>query len=66
MRKNIKHKKYIDKNYEVLTEEQHEEYLKVLYGLEFIAGFTESGVPYGLFNEDEITIPSEKDEEFPF
>lgn len=34
------------------TEEQAEEYLKGIYGLEFIAGFTESGVPYGIFEDD--------------
>jgi hypothetical protein len=34
-----------------------EDYLKELYGMEFIAGFTESGVPYGIFKDDlEIDI----------
>jgi len=41
-------------NAEVWTKEQYEEYLKELYGMEFIAGFTENCVPYGIFyDEDE-------------
>jgi len=45
-------------NVEVWTEEQYEEYIKAIYGMEFIAGATENGVPCGTFidedNENEI------------
>lgn len=34
---------------DVWTEEEYEEYLKAEYGMEFIAGFTEGGMPYGTF-----------------
>ena len=59
--KNKRLKKGKCNNAEVLTEEQYEEYLKGIYGMDFIAGFTENGVPYGTFidedNEnDEIII----------
>lgn len=53
MGKKKKTKKHTNNKVERWTEEQYEEYLKELYGMEFIAGFTESGVPYGLF-EDEL------------
>ena len=43
-------------NAEVWTEEQYEEYMKELYDMEFIAGFTEGGVPYGIFNDDDDKI----------
>lgn len=43
-------------NGEVWTEEQYEEYMKELYDMEFIAGFTEGGVPYGIFNDDDDDI----------
>ena len=43
-------------NVEVWTEEQYEEYMKELYDMEFIAGFTEGGVPYGIFNDDDDDI----------
>lgn len=40
-------------NKEEWTEEQYEEYLAELYDMEFIAGYTEGGMPYGTFiNED--------------
>jgi hypothetical protein len=45
---------------EVWTEEQYEEYLKGLYGMEFIVGFTENGVPYGSFIEDPETYVDEQ------
>jgi hypothetical protein len=38
---------------EIWTEEQYEEYLKDIYGMDFIAGFTENGVPYGTFIDDD-------------
>jgi hypothetical protein len=30
------------------TEEHYEHYMQEIYGLEFIAGYTEGGVPYGI------------------
>ncbi|MEQ8156165.1 MAG: hypothetical protein ABRQ25_14970 [Clostridiaceae bacterium] len=73
MSKKKKSKKHTNNNFEVWTEEQYEEYLEVLYDMEFIAGFTENGVPYGLFNEKTETYmveksdnPNEPDEELPF
>ncbi|WP_409228488.1 hypothetical protein [Gudongella sp. SC589] len=49
---------------EIWTEEQYEDYLKSLYGMEFIAGFTESGVPFGSFEGDDYKpgIPEKEDE----
>ena len=40
-------------NVEVWTEEQTEEYMKGLYGMDFIAGYTEGGVPYGTYIDEE-------------
>lgn len=42
------------KNYsaENWTEEQYEECLKGIYGMDLIAGFTENGVPYGTFMDE--------------
>lgn len=58
---------------EIWTEEQYEEYIAGLYGMEFIAGFTESGVPYGFCNDEIETYIVEKldntnepDNELPF
>lgn len=42
---------------EVWTQEEYEEYLKALYDMEFIAGFTEGGMPYGIFRN----VDGEKD-----
>lgn len=66
MGKKKKSKKHTNNKVERWTEEQAEEYLKGIYGMEFIAGFTESGVPYGIFEEDlEIdTDMSEKYDKF--
>lgn len=75
MRKNKSSKKSKGNTIEVWTEEQYEEYLKGLYGMEFIAGFTENGVPYGTFideddeENDELKsrdISNDSDEELPF
>ena len=49
-------------------------YMKELYGMEYIAGFTENGVPYGTFiDEDEENdkliirdISIDSDDELPF
>ena len=54
MGKKKKSKKDKSNNPEVWTEEQYEEYMKELYGMEFIAGFTENGVAYGTLIQDDI------------
>ena len=42
-------KKIVKKNdIEMWTEDHYEQYMQGIYGLEFIAGYTESGVPYGI------------------
>jgi len=73
MGKKKKSKKHINNNVEIWTEKQYEEYLQDLYGMEVIAGFTEGGVPYGLFREDVETYrqnksdnPRDFDDEMPF
>ena len=74
MGKKKKSKKDKSNNPEVWTEEQYEEYMNELYGMEFIAGFTENGVPYGTFiDEDEENdkliirdISIDYDDELPF
>lgn len=58
MSKKIKLKKKKIKNVEIWTEEQYEEYMKGIHGMDFIAGFTENGVPFGLFDDE-----SDKDDE---
>ena len=71
--KKKKSKKHTNNNVEMWTEEQYEEYLQNLYGMNFIAGFTENGVPFGAFNKDieihrseKSDIPSDSDDEEPF
>jgi hypothetical protein len=74
MDKKKKSKEGKSNNSEVGTEEQYEEYMKELYGMEFIAGFTENGVPYGTFigedkENDELImgdISIDSDDELPF
>jgi hypothetical protein len=73
MSKKRKSKRKNNDNLEVWSENQYEEYLKGVYGMEFIAGFTEGGVPYGLFYEEIETNIVEKsanicelDDEIPF
>ena len=59
---------------EIWTEEHYEEYLKEIYGMDFIAGFTEDGVPYGTFvdennKDDELIsqdISFDSNDEVPF
>lgn len=65
--------KSTNSNAEVWTEEQYETYLKGIYGMDFIAGYTENGVPYGIFEDEENTEFCSKvatevsdDEELPF
>lgn len=48
MVKKKKFKKNRNNCVEVCTEEQYEEYLKEVYSMDFIVGFTENGVPYGI------------------
>ncbi|KJS20435.1 MAG: hypothetical protein VR72_14450 [Clostridiaceae bacterium BRH_c20a] len=75
MGKKKKSKKDKFNNAEVWTEEQYEEYIKGIYGMEFIAGFTENGVPYGTYIDEEDGINDElkirdisidSDDEIPF
>lgn len=73
MSKNKKSKKTEKDKVEIWTEEQYEEYLAGLYGMEYIAGFTEGGMPYGVFKEDleeysenKLDDTSEFDDEVPF
>ncbi len=73
-KKNKKSKKSKNNNSEIWTEEHYEEYLKEIYGMDFIAGFTEDGVPYGTFvdenNKDDDLfsqdISFDSNEEVPF
>ena len=74
MSKKKKYKKHKN-DIEIWTEEEYEEYLKGLYGLEYIAGYTESGIPYGLpvenddmgkCNADKSDNSSDSDQELPF
>lgn len=72
MSKKKKPDKHTKNHIEVFTEEQYEEYLEGLYDMEFIAGFTESGVPFGSFDEEETyTVKKsdnydESDDDLPF
>ncbi len=52
MGKNKKSKNSNFNDAETRTEKQYEEYLKDIYGMDFIAGFTENGVPYGSFVDE--------------
>lgn len=51
--KNKSKKKQKKNDVDVMTEEEYEDYLMGLYDMDFIAGYTEGGVPYGTFNESE-------------
>lgn len=73
MGKKKKSKKHTNNNVEIWTEEEYEEYLQYIYGMEFIAGFTENGVPFGVFKEDieiqksqKSDILSDSGDEIPF
>lgn len=73
MSKLNKVKKAKNSKVEKWTEEQYEEYLLGLYGMEYIAGFTEGGVPYGVFKKDleeyggnNFNYSKEVDDEMPF
>lgn len=73
MSKRKKVKKTKNSKVEIWTEEQYEEYIAGLYGMEYIAGFTEGGIPYGVFREDleaygknKFNDPRDFDDEIPF
>lgn len=73
MNKNKKIKKTKNSKVEIWTEEQYEEYLSELYGMEYIAGFTEGGIPYGalkkdleVYSENKSNDSREFDDEIPF
>lgn len=74
MSRNRKSKKSKVKKDETRTEEEYEEYLTGLYGMDFIAGYTAGGIPYGSFM-DEVDekegltvpgIPCNENEDLPF
>jgi len=55
------------------TEKQYEEYLANLYGMKCIIGFTENGMPYGIFDDvlendvgEDLVVNSNKDMPFSF
>ncbi len=48
MSKKKNKKKTNEYNTEIWTEEQHEQYMKGVYSMDFIAGYTEGGIPYGI------------------
>ncbi len=73
MGKKKKRKKGAGINIEEWTEEQYEEYLKGLYGMEYIAGYTDGGMPYGIFRDEDDDVEfdstdsmSDSDEGIPF
>lgn len=67
MNNNKKVKKILKMNKDVCNEEQFEQYMKELYGMDFIAGYTEGGMPYGIFSDEENSeINSLESEELPF
>ena len=67
MHYNKKVKRVLKLNNDVWSEEQFEQYIKELYGMDFIAGYTENGMPYGIFtDEGNSEINSSENEELPF
>jgi len=55
------------------TEKQYEEYLANLYRMKCIIGFTENGMPYGIFDDvlendagEDLVAQSDKDLPFSF
>ncbi|MGL4731572.1 MAG: hypothetical protein ACRCW0_08305 [Clostridium sp.] len=52
MSKVNKNKKGKNNKVKKWTEEQYEEYLSGVYEMEYIVGFTENGVPYGVLKKD--------------
>lgn len=74
MSRNKKSKKSKVKKDETWTEEEYEEYLMGLYGMDFIAGYTAGGMPYGSFidevdEKEDLTvrgITCNENEDLPF
>lgn len=73
--KKKKTKKKESKEYgekEIRTEEEYDEYMAGLYGLDSIAGYTDGGFPFGVSNDeiedgqDEDNIFIDSDDEIPF
>ncbi len=61
MGRNKKSKKSKVKKDETWTEEEYEEYLMGLYGMDFIAGYTAGGMPYGSFIDEDDECNEEVD-----
>ncbi|MEL7658414.1 MAG: hypothetical protein AAGU75_21190 [Bacillota bacterium] len=55
-------------NPDIWTFEQYEEYMRKLYGMDYVAGFTEGGVPYGNCVGEDTFVPTSDDsyDEMPF
>ena len=74
MSRNKKSKEDKCNNSELWTEDEYDEYMKDVYGMEFIAGYTENGVPYGTFIDEGKEhdkslireISNESNDELPF
>ena len=69
MKKNSK-KKINDKK--VMTEEEYDEYMAGLYGLDSVVGYTDDGVPFGVSDDefeetkDNDNKPLDPDDKIPF
>lgn len=68
MSSKMKKKRTYKNDNKIWTEEQYEQYMENLYGLDFIAGFTDGGVPYGipLDIDSEENLYNNDSEELPF
>lgn len=57
---------------EIRTEEEHDAYMTGIYGFEYLAGYTDSGLPYGIpikqeeMNEQTYDYDDDDDDEIPF
>jgi hypothetical protein len=56
------------KSDDIWTEEEYEKYVAGLYGLKYIAGFTDSGVSFGIPEEEIVSKEHicDYDDEIPF
>lgn len=52
MKKKNKRDKKNNYNSEVWTEEEYDDYMAGIYGFDYISGYTDSGVPYGIRKEE--------------
>ncbi len=59
--KKKKHTKNKKSNPDIWTEEDYDTYMAVLYDLEYVAGYTPNGVPYGVKIDNDDTEDSEYD-----